>query len=82
MAERMRAAVRTRFGHPEVVSIEQVGPPWSMRLLAGWRRPRTAVLGTEFAGVVDATGPGVSRFGVGDRVCGYWRARSGRMPIT
>lgn len=99
MAERMRAAVGTRFGPPEVVSIEQrdrpvpgdgevlvrvrattvnrtdcgyrAGRPWPMRFFVGLRRPKTSVLGTEFAGVVEAAGPGVTRFGVGDRVCGY-----------
>lgn len=42
-----------------------------MRLFAGLRRPKTSILGTEFAGVVEAVGHGVSRFAVGDRLCGY-----------
>jgi NADPH:quinone reductase-like Zn-dependent oxidoreductase len=42
-----------------------------MRFLAGSLRPKTSVLGTEFAGVVEAVGADVSRFAVGDRICGY-----------
>jgi NADPH:quinone reductase-like Zn-dependent oxidoreductase len=42
-----------------------------MRFLTGLIRPRPAVLGTEFAGVVEAVGSGVTSFGVGDKVFGY-----------
>jgi len=45
--------------------------PFFMRLLTGLTRPRSPVLGTEFAGVVEAVGSGVSSFHVGDRVFGY-----------
>jgi NADPH:quinone reductase-like Zn-dependent oxidoreductase len=45
--------------------------PFFMRFLTGLIRPRRAVLGTEFAGVVEAVGSGVTSFGVGDRVFGY-----------
>jgi len=40
------------------------------RLVSGLRRPRHRVLGTEFAGEVEAVGPSVSEFAVGDRVFG------------
>lgn len=40
------------------------------RLFMGITRPRKAVLGAEFAGIVDAVGQSVSRFTVGDRVFG------------
>ncbi|MDQ6713158.1 MAG: NAD(P)-dependent alcohol dehydrogenase [Candidatus Dormibacteraeota bacterium] len=40
------------------------------RLVSGVRRPRQRVLGTEFAGAVDAVGAAVSEFADGDRVFG------------
>jgi NADPH:quinone reductase-like Zn-dependent oxidoreductase len=40
------------------------------RLVSGIRRPRQRVLGTEFAGEVEAVGAGVSEFAVGERVFG------------
>ncbi len=41
------------------------------RILAGLIRPNITVLGTEFAGEVQAVGSGVAAFKVGDRVFGY-----------
>jgi NADPH:quinone reductase-like Zn-dependent oxidoreductase len=38
-----------------------------MRLFTGLIRPRAAVLGNEFAGVVEAVGSGVTSFEVGDK---------------
>jgi NADPH:quinone reductase-like Zn-dependent oxidoreductase len=40
------------------------------RLVSGVRRPRQRILGTEFAGTVEAVGAGVSEFAVGERVFG------------
>ena len=40
------------------------------RLFLGIRKPRRAVLGSEFAGEVEAVGPAVTRFAPGDRVFG------------
>jgi NADPH:quinone reductase-like Zn-dependent oxidoreductase len=40
------------------------------RLVSGIRRPRQRILGTEFAGVVEAVGATVSEFAVGDHVFG------------
>src|SRR6266513_1083731 len=40
------------------------------RLVSGMRRPKQRVLGTEFAGVVEAIGAAVTEFAVGDRVFG------------
>ncbi|MFJ7073709.1 NAD(P)-dependent alcohol dehydrogenase [Streptomyces sp. NPDC098781] len=45
--------------------------PFFMRALTGLARPRRTVLGTEYAGVVEAVGDGVTSFSVGDRVFGY-----------
>lgn len=40
------------------------------RLAFGIRRPRRPVLGSAYAGLVEAVGPGVTSFAVGDRVTG------------
>jgi NADPH:quinone reductase-like Zn-dependent oxidoreductase len=45
--------------------------PFIYRLFLGPRRPRLTVLGTEFAGVVEAVGEGVTDFRAGDRVFGF-----------
>jgi NADPH:quinone reductase-like Zn-dependent oxidoreductase len=50
------------------------GKPYLMRLLGfGFRAPKVAVPGTNFAGVVAAVGPGVSGYGPGDEVYGVTR---------
>jgi NADPH:quinone reductase-like Zn-dependent oxidoreductase len=95
----VKAAVRTRYGPPEVVRIAEVNKPapkddevlvrvhattvnrtdcglraakpFVYRLLLGLTRPRVTVLGTEFAGEIEAVGGGVSSFRVGDRVFGF-----------
>ncbi|WP_426518973.1 NAD(P)-dependent alcohol dehydrogenase [Diaminobutyricibacter sp. McL0618] len=97
----MRAAVRTRYGPPEVVHLVEVpappvgagevrvevhattvnrtdcgfraAKPFFIRPVIGLLRPRTSILGNEFAGVVESVGPGATRFSVGDRVFGYSR---------
>ena len=45
--------------------------PFFMRLFTGLVRPRATVLGNEYAGVVEAVGPGVTAFSVGAKVFGY-----------
>jgi NADPH:quinone reductase-like Zn-dependent oxidoreductase len=40
------------------------------RLISGIRRPRQRILGTEFAGVVEAVGGAVNKFAIGDHVFG------------
>ncbi len=47
------------------------------RLVLGLRRPRHRILGTEFAGEVEAVGAAVSEFAVGDRVFGNSGLRFG-----
>jgi NADPH:quinone reductase-like Zn-dependent oxidoreductase len=46
------------------------GRPYLLRLAAGLRRPRNAVLGRDVAGTVVAVGSAVTRFSVGDEVFG------------
>jgi NADPH:quinone reductase-like Zn-dependent oxidoreductase len=51
--------------------------PWFIRGFSGLTKPKRTVLGNEFAGIVEAVGEDVSRFGVGDRVFGYDDTRFG-----
>ncbi|MEE9297582.1 MAG: NAD(P)-dependent alcohol dehydrogenase [Acidimicrobiia bacterium] len=95
----MKAVVRTRYGPPEVVRLEEVdkptagddellirvrattvnrtdcgyrgGTPFLIRFFSGLRRPKVAILGTEFAGEVEAVGKDVTSYRLGDRLCGY-----------
>lgn len=54
------------------------GPkPFFVRVFTGLVRPRVKVLGNEFAGRVEAIGPAVRSFAVGDRVFGYDDAACG-----
>jgi len=47
------------------------------RLALGWNGPRQPVLGMVLSGVVDAVGPDVRSFAVGDRVFGFNKSRFG-----
>jgi len=47
------------------------------RLVSGLRRPRQPILGSEFAGEVEAVGAAVTEFAVGDRVFGTTGLRFG-----
>ena len=51
--------------------------PWFIRPVSGMVRPRNTILGNEFAGEVEAVGPAVTTFAVGDRVFGYDDGRWG-----
>lgn len=61
---RASAVNRTDVGY-------RAGKPRIIRVFAGLRRPKFQVLGTEFAGTVEAVGHRVMSFAPGDRVCGY-----------
>ncbi|KQV24558.1 NAD(P)-dependent alcohol dehydrogenase [Yonghaparkia sp. Root332] len=47
------------------------GTPFLVRVGRGLRRPTRPVLGSDISGVVDAVGPGVERWRVGDPVLGF-----------
>jgi NADPH:quinone reductase-like Zn-dependent oxidoreductase len=53
-----------------VDSLARQGSPRYARVAFGLRRPKHAVLGSDFAGQVEAVGPAVTRFAAGDRVFG------------
>lgn len=55
------------------------GQPWVNKAFCGWPRPRAKlrILGSEYAGVVEAVGEGLDSFGVGDRVFGFVDGRPG-----
>ena len=95
----MKAVLRTKYGSPEVLTIETTvkpkpkqdellvrvhattvnrtdcgilrGQPFLIRLFTGLLKPRSPVPGTDFAGVVEAAGPQVTDFRVGDLVWGF-----------
>jgi NADPH:quinone reductase-like Zn-dependent oxidoreductase len=92
----MKAALRDRYGSPDVVELKDVDRPTPsddevlirvhaasvnradldgltpkpsfVRLFIGMRAPRNHRLGLDVAGVVEAVGPGVTRFRPGDEV--------------
>ena len=101
----MKAAVYSRYGPADVVTVEDVpdpvpsgnqvlvrihaatvgvvdslarqGAPFYARFAFGLRRPKFAILGSDFAGQIEAAGPGVTRFAVGDQVFGTTAPRFG-----
>lgn len=52
------------------------GTPYVVRIMRGIRRPKPAAtgMGTDVAGTVEAVGPGVTNFAVGDEVFGFSKA--------
>jgi len=70
--------VRVRAAAVGVVDgLARRGSPWYARARFGLRRPRFPVLGCDFAGQVEAAGPAVTRFGVGEAVFGTIAPRFG-----
>ena len=95
----MKAAVRSKYGLPKVLSINEIdiptpkdnevlirvvattvsrtdchilsGMPFFMRFFTGLFKPRLAVTGTDFAGIIEATGKNVTSFKTGDKVIGF-----------
>jgi NADPH:quinone reductase-like Zn-dependent oxidoreductase len=60
-----------------VDALARRGSPAYARPFFGIRRPRHPVLGTDFAGQVEATGPAVTRFAVGAEVFGTMAPKFG-----
>jgi NADPH:quinone reductase-like Zn-dependent oxidoreductase len=60
-----------------VDSVAREGSPRYARVYFGLLRPRFPVLGSDFAGRVEADGPAVTRFAVGDEVFGTLAPRFG-----
>ena len=95
----MKAAVRSKYGSSEVISIQEIdkptpkddevlirihactvnrsdchvltGKPFFMRLFTGLSKPKRSIIGTDFAGQIEAVGSTVSSFKVGDKVMGF-----------
>ena len=53
------------------------GKPFLMRMATGWLRPKVATPGFDIAGVVEAVGPGVMEFSLGNEVFGSTEGASG-----
>src|SRR5438045_56786 len=47
------------------------GRPFVMRLLTGLIKPRSSIIGTDFAGQIEAVGSAVQSFKVGDKIMGF-----------
>ena len=58
------------------------GEPYFLRLMSGWRRPKSIRLGADLAVVVEAVGRGVTRFKPGDAVFGAGRGAFGELVCT
>ena len=66
-----RVLVRVRAASVNRADLDGLGPrPGFARLFVGLRRPRDPSIGVDMAGVVEAVGPGATRFKVGDAVFG------------
>lgn len=101
----MRAVVHSKYGPPEVLSLQETGKPvpkdnellikihattvnrtdcgfrkaeyFIIRFFSGFFKPKRKILGSEFAGEVEATGAAVTSFKTGDAVFGMSTYRFG-----
>lgn len=97
--QKMKAAVRRKYGNPRVIKIEEINKPipgddevlirvvattvnrtdcanltakpFIMRFVLGLKKPRKIILGTDFAGSVEAVGKNVKSLKVSDKVFGF-----------
>jgi NADPH:quinone reductase-like Zn-dependent oxidoreductase len=58
------------------------GEPFLVRLIAGLRTPKDPRVGSDFAGTVEAVGPGVSSFTVGEHVFGVAHGSFGEVAVA
>jgi NADPH:quinone reductase-like Zn-dependent oxidoreductase len=58
------------------------GEPFLVRLVAGLRAPKDSRVGGDFAGTIEAVGPGVSGFAVGDHVFGVANGSFGEVAVA
>ncbi|WP_329340037.1 SDR family NAD(P)-dependent oxidoreductase [Streptomyces sp. NBC_00663] len=75
-------ATRELGEHEVRIAVRAAGLNFRDVLLALGMYPDVALMGGEGAGVVVATGPGVSSFSVGDRVMGIWSGGFGPMVVA
>src|SRR5882724_6373063 len=47
------------------------GKPFAMRLFTGLFKPRSSIIGSDFAGEIETVGAGVQSFKTGDKVMGF-----------
>ncbi|MBN2807740.1 MAG: NAD(P)-dependent alcohol dehydrogenase, partial [Prolixibacteraceae bacterium] len=70
MARRFSLVDGTEFNMPAILLL-------LARLYFGYRKPKINILGSEFSGIVEATGDGVFKLQPGDRVFGYCGQKMG-----
>ncbi|WP_346010724.1 SDR family NAD(P)-dependent oxidoreductase, partial [Streptomyces sp. SID5910] len=75
-------ATRELGEHEVRIAVRAAGLNFRDVLLALGMYPDPALMGGEGAGVVVATGPGVSSFAVGDRVLGIWSGGFGPLVVA
>ena len=70
--------VARKFSKIPVRDFHMPLPLWLIgRMQSGFSKPKTTILGSEFAGEIESVGKDVTRFRVGDQVFGYLRQTMG-----